>query len=140
MTNDILDVTADEEWYAALVEDCAAIITETIFTVRWAKVSGFHALGERIVNDGNFSMNARGNGATLNDLSKSVGIHERDIYRAIQFYNKYPVLDTVPEGKNISWNKIVTKYLPETPEPPVNWAHKEWCNVNKECNCHIGDT
>jgi DNA modification methylase len=31
----------------------------------------------------------------------------------VQFYEKYPELDTIPEGKNISWNKIVTKYLPD---------------------------
>jgi len=50
----------------------------------------------------------------LTDLSINTGINERDLYRSIQFYKKYPYTNDLPEGKNISWSKIVTKYLPKS--------------------------
>jgi hypothetical protein len=101
------------DWYQSLIDDCRAIITEAVFNSRWELIAGYHQLGMRIVEDKNLKWNARGNGETLTGLSKSAGIGERDLYRAIQFYNKYPQLDRLPEGKNISWNKIVTNYLPK---------------------------
>jgi site-specific DNA-methyltransferase (adenine-specific) len=105
-----------EEWYDLLVEDCRAIITEAVFTSRWALVEGYHLLGERIVTDESYQKAAKGNLSSLIDLSNNIGISERRLYFAIQFYEKYPSLDTVPEGKNISWNKIVHLYLP-APKP-----------------------
>lgn len=53
----------------------------------------------------------------LSDLSKSLEIGERTIYRAIQAYDKFPELDKIPDGKNISWNKLITLYLPELKKP-----------------------
>lgn len=100
------------EWYQHLIEDCKDIITEAIFTSRWSLVEGYHQLGERIVTDGNYQKAAKGNLTSLSDLSKNINVGERNLYRAIQFYDKYPLLDQVPEGKNITWNKIITKYLP----------------------------
>lgn len=103
----------EPEWYAALVEECKAIVTESVFTSRWALVEGYHQLGERIVTDGNFQKFAKGNGQWFADLRSKIGVSESTLYRAIQFYELYPRLDEVPEGKNISWNKIITKYLPK---------------------------
>jgi hypothetical protein len=118
------EIVNQDEWYGALVEDCKAIITEGIFNSRWALLEMYHQLGERIVTDNNLQWNARGNGATLQDLAKYIGLSTRTLYYAIQFYEKYPDLSLVPEGKNISWNKIVTKYLPaedrEQPPNPLN--------------------
>ena len=101
-----------EEWYELLVDDCKAIITEAVFTSRWALVEGYHALGERIKNDTEFEKFSKGNRLVCNTLANNIGISERTIYYAVQFYDKYPSLDVVPEGKNISWHKIVNKYLP----------------------------
>ena len=38
----------NSEWYQSLIEDSKAIITEALFTSRWALVEGYHALGKRI--------------------------------------------------------------------------------------------
>ena len=101
--------------YQSLVDDCVAIITESVHISREILIRGHHALGGRIVNDKYYQWNARGNGATLQSLSKSTGIQERTLYRAIQFYREYPDLDKflneAKEGKNLSWNKIITNYL-----------------------------
>ena len=102
-----------EEWYELLVDDCKAIITEAVFTSRWALVEGYHLLGERIATDSDYiKWEQNKAGAVLQDLAKDLNISGRTLYYALQFYEKYPSLDIVPEGKNISWNKIITKYLP----------------------------
>jgi DNA modification methylase len=102
------------EWYDLLIDDCKAIITEAVFTSRWALVEGYHNLGERVATDGDYIKWEQSKaGAVLSRVSKDLNISERTLYRAIQFYECYPDLSTVPEGKNISWHKIVNKYLPE---------------------------
>ena len=103
----------NDQWYLYLVEDCQAIITETIFNSRWALVEGYHQLGERIATDENWQKNATGNGRTLKDLAICLDKSERTLYYAVRFYDTYPELNSVPEGKNISWNKLITKYLPD---------------------------
>lgn len=121
MTDEITVITdaTREPWYELLVDDCKAIITEAVFNSRWALVEGYHQLGERIVTENNLDRKEIYGKKILSDLTKSIRVGERVLYRAIQFYEKYPDLSTVPEGKNISWNKIVTKYLPERSETDV---------------------
>lgn len=117
------------EWYQALVEECKAIITEGIFNSRWALVEMYHQLGERIITDENYQKAAKGNYSSLQGLAKNIGISPRSIYYACEFYEKYPELETVPEGKNISWNKILTKYLPDgndLPHVSFNSGNNEW--------------
>ena len=112
------------DWRMSLEDDCKAILTEAVFTSRWELVKGYHALGERIATDTNFDRQTAYGKKIVQGLAESLNTSERTLYYAIQFYEKYPVLDTIPEGKNISWNKIVTKYLPE-PEGdgkvPASW-------------------
>ncbi len=113
-TGEIIVAEPDtNEWYDALVEECKAIIVEAKFTSRWALVEGYHLLGERIVTDQNYQWHAKGNMSYFQDLGNKIGVSKSTLYYAIQFYEKYPDLSLVPEGKAISWNKIVTKYLPE---------------------------
>jgi len=105
------------------VNDCKAIITEAVFTSRWALVEGYHRLGERIVTDTGYQEYAKGNKTSVQGLAQNIGTSTRTVYYAMQFYEKYPDLDVIPEGKNITWNKIITKYLPapktETPALPA---------------------
>lgn len=113
MTKDLIT----NEHYQLLVEDCKAIVIEHEFISRWALVEGYHALGERIVNDIEYQKHAKGNEAFLASLADKLrGVSTRTLYNAIRFYKKYPILNDVPEGKNISWAKIVSKYLPERTE------------------------
>ena len=64
----------------------------------------------------NFRKYAAGNSEVLSQVTLLSGIKERELYRAIQFYDKYPDLDFLPDGKNISWHKIVNNLLPDSPE------------------------
>lgn len=108
-----------EEWYMALVEECKAIVTEAVFTSRWSLVEGYWNLGERIRTDQQFQEYAKGNHSSFQDLGRNLGISTSTIYYSLQFFDKYPDISKVPEGKNITWNKLITKYLPEPPENKI---------------------
>lgn len=110
-------ITAD--WYQSLEDDCRAIVTEAVFTSRWALVEGYHQLGARIAAETNLDRQSTYGKKIVQRLAESLNTSERTLYYAIQFYEKYPVLEGVPEGKNISWHKLTTKYLPE-PEGEAN--------------------
>lgn len=106
------------DWYGSLVEDCKAIITEAVFTSRWALVEGYWSLGQRIRNDENYAKYAKGSESFLQGLARNLGISERTLYYSVKSHEMYPDINALPEGKNISWNKLVTKYLPEKETEP----------------------
>jgi len=115
------ELVKQSEWYQALVDECKSIITEAVFTSKWALVEGYHELGKRIREDNNNFERAKIYGKKIvQQVAESLKISERTLWYALQFYDKYPDLSKVPEGKNITWKKIITKYLP---------AHEEERNV-----------
>ena len=104
----------NQEWYENLVEECKAIITEAVFTSRWALVEGYWKLGERVSGENkNFERNAIYGEKIVQGLAESLDTSSRTVHYALQVYKKYPDLTQLPEGKNITWNKLITKYLPE---------------------------
>ena len=113
------------EWYQMLIGDCQAIIIETDYTARWVRIEGYHALGERISQDINKDPDL------VMRVAKPLNQSIRTIQRAIQFYNKFPVLDTYtfPEGKNVSWYSICNKYL------PISKNAKETNNEEEKTKC-----
>jgi len=108
-----VEIVIKDEWYQSLVDDCKSIITEAVFVSRWALVEGYHNLGKRIRRENdNFERAEIYGEKIIACLRESLNISESTIWRAIQFAKKYPDLSKLPEGKNITWNKIITKYLP----------------------------
>ncbi len=108
--NDLITDLTQHDWYIDLIEDCKAIMTEAVFTSRWALVEGYWNLGKRIREEAEkhaFILES------FADLQKDVNISASTLYRAHQLYDQYPDIQKLPEGKNITWNKLVTKYLPE---------------------------
>ena len=108
-----------QEWYQALIEECKAIITEAVFTSRWALVEGYWNLGKRIREDVNFQEYAKGNKTSVQQVAQNIGTSERTLYYALQAFDQYPDIDKLPEGKNITWKKLITKYLPAPKEKPL---------------------
>ena len=102
-----------QDWYNALVDDCKAIVTEAVFVSRWALVEGYWSLGKRIREDEQSTKFSKGITRFIDDLAKSIGVKKSTIYYALQFFDKYPVLEEIPEGKSITWNKLITIYLPK---------------------------
>ncbi len=115
-----------QEWYKELVEECKAIITESVFTSRWALVEGNWHLGQRIREDKVAQEYAKGNKSFVQDLARNIHTSERTLYYALQLFDTYPNINKLPEGKNISMNKIITKYLPSTAHVSFNSGENEW--------------
>jgi 16S rRNA G966 N2-methylase RsmD len=75
-------------------------------------VEGYWSLGKRIREEYKTREDLYGK-KIAQGLAESIGISERTIDYAMAAYDKYPELDKMPEGKNITWNKLITKYLPQ---------------------------
>lgn len=120
---DIEAITTD--WYESLLDDCRAIITESEFNSRMELVVGYHQLGMRIATDEGYKKAAKGNRDVCKGIANNLGKSERLIYLAIQFYTKYPDLELLSEGKNLSWTMIVKKYLsaPDTISATHGWNY-----------------
>lgn len=116
------------DWYTALIEECKAIITEKVFQSRWALVEGHWQLGKTVRESRELKKFAKGSKTYVQRLARNIGISERTLYSCLECFDKYPKLENIPEGKNISWNKIITKYLPAAPteDDPHIKDHKKW--------------
>jgi hypothetical protein len=100
------------------------IFTEGIHASQWQLIETYHAVGRAMT--------------ALPDPYKSVsavaqlsGKSERTIYRCVQFVKKYPDINALPDGKVITWNKIITKYLP-APKDEEPCEH-EWIEICRKC-------
>ena len=102
----------------ALIDECKAWKTETGFAVRWSLIEGYHKLGEIIC-----ASKYKNNTKILSRVTENTGIKIRNLYRAKQFYEMFPDLNKLSEGKDISWHEICNKYLPKPkdkePEPEL---------------------
>ncbi len=118
----IITPLESEEWYQALIEECQAIITESVFTSRWTLIEGYHMLGKRIPEENANFRKAKVYGKKITQrVATSLNKSQRTIEQAIQFAKKYPELDELPEGKNISWHKICNYYLPQPKNSNPIW-------------------
>lgn len=132
------------EWYQNLVEECKSIITERVTNSKIELLTGYAEVGERIFNDPNYQKYGQGNQDFVDNLFKDIGIGKSTGYKCLQFYEKfirpYNELDegiaNLPEGKNISWSKIVSKYLPE----PNGKTIEEDCQCEKLMCVHCHKT
>jgi hypothetical protein len=103
-----------EDWFNALAEECDAIYTETIHISRWVKIQGYHMLGQRLLEDmPRFEAVGITQSQAVQCVAQSIGKSKRSMYYAIQFARKFPDINQLPEGKNISWHKICNEVLPE---------------------------
>jgi hypothetical protein len=108
-----ITLVKEEDWYKDLVDDCDAILTEGIFQSRWSLIETYHQLGRRILDENDNLKRSKIYGKNIiTNLAKSLGQSEKTVYRSVAFAREYPSLDRLPDGKNISWNKIITQYLP----------------------------
>jgi N6-adenosine-specific RNA methylase IME4 len=108
-----------QEWYELLVEECKAIIVERVYRSKQEIIECWHEVGQRILDDPNYQKFAKGNLGILRQIAGDLGKSYQSLYFATAFYSKFPVLsnalETMPEGKLVSWHDICNKYL----YPPV---------------------
>lgn len=111
------------EWYAAFLEECRAIITETVYNSRIELLQGKWELGKRITEQENlFNQRAVYGLQIIETIARDLGRGTSDIWYCVQFFKTYPesefsaVMEKLPEGKSISWQKVKTVYLPKHTE------------------------
>ena len=98
--------------YKLLVNDCKSTFTEAFFTSNWVIVEAYHTVGQRLREESQFVPVTD----LVHYLAENTSVSERKLWYAVQLYDKFPDIDKLPEGKAITMNKIITKYLP-TPQP-----------------------
>lgn len=111
------DLAKNNEHWEYVVEQIKATITEAVHNSRWMLIEGYWNIGKLLREEfGNKDLTK-----TLTALSADVNLSERTLWRALACYDKYPDIQQIPEGKNITWNRLITKYLPNPPgeEPKV---------------------
>jgi hypothetical protein len=99
------------EWFSILADDIKVIITEAVHNSRWDLVSGYWQVGERIEQE--IRTRPINKIQLFQDLGETISKGNSTLYYAHKAFIKYPDINTLPEGKNISWNKLITKYLPD---------------------------
>lgn len=122
-----------QSWYESLVDECRAIIVEKVYRSRQELIEGYWMVGQAIRQNDKVEKYEKGNNQFLATLAKNIGLSERTLYRALSLYDNYPDLSLLPEGKAISWHKLITKYLPNKPKPkkPTVWVC-EFCGRENE--------
>jgi len=107
-----------QDWYVYLIEELEATKTEGEYNARWELIKTYHAIGKILTEQlENFS-GAKVYGSQIYEtVAEDINKSTVTVYKAVQFYKKYPNaiedVSSVPEGKDISWSKIVKKYLHE---------------------------
>jgi len=108
------------EWYQSLIDDLNAVIGEGIKHYRETLLKTYYFVGKRISQEKeNFTRSQLYGQRLVRTIAKSLGKSETTIKYAILFYEKFPKFESIyqlPEGQNISWSKIVSKYLPKPKE------------------------
>ena len=109
------------EWFRALIDDCKTNIIERRYRIASELLELKWYIGDRILQDvGNFERSKIYGKQIVSLVAKSLDCSERELYRCIQFRKKYPKLTDLPEGKNITWHKIVNQYLSDKPKDEDN--------------------
>ena len=104
-----------ESWYPSLLDDCQNIVVETQFASQWTLVEGYHMLGKRI--RGESGIRETQISALIDRLSTDMGKSQRSLWYSVQFFDKFPDLNLLPVGKNLTWRNICRELLPENPQP-----------------------
>lgn len=117
VTQNLVDFVEKTAWFYELAEELKGIITESVFNSRWELISGYHRVGKMIVEkEAEFPKGIDSIGA----ISKAVGQSRKTILRCVLFAKKFPDLDALPGGKNISWHRLVNEFLPENKKPKLD--------------------
>ena len=89
----------------SMAEEIKALLVEAEFTSRSVMIEAYHEAGTMIIRTGG------DRSKLVQNLAKMVDRSERTLWYAVKFAEMYPTIDKLPDGKNISWHKIITRYL-----------------------------
>lgn len=100
-----------EDWYKLLVDNVDSAITEGEFNARMGVLETYHGVGRDLTSA------SKEHQIPITELVHRVAVDaeigERNLWYAVKFFDKFPDLSKLPEGKDLSWSKIKRKYLTE---------------------------
>jgi len=124
-----------QDWYLSLIEDVDALRVEGVFNHHWILIETYHQIGRRISLE---KEELEERGMTLNELLQSlardIGKGQRMLRYAVKFYELFPDLGDLPEGKNVTMNKIIQIYLTEGKEKKTKLYRCPQCDHEGELN------
>ncbi len=120
-------------WFQKMVEKAKQSIdeyktakTELVFAAKWEELKTRHFLGKLLVD--NFERVASSD-LLIKELGATIGVSERLLQYCVKFFRLYPDMDKVPEGKSISWTRLVNTYLTDSKMiDPAGCLHKN-CDI-----------
>ena len=87
-----------------LLEELKGIVTEGVFTSRWALIETYHKVGQILVE--------HETELPIKEVATELKMKERVLFQCRQFFRTYPDINKLPNGKAISWHKIANQLLP----------------------------
>lgn len=118
----------NETHYQALMEDLKDIFVESIYHSRIELVRAKWMIGQRIMSEFHETKITEYKNI-IERLGKDLKTSVSELYRCTEFFNKYllefkcktfeDILELLPDGKSVSWNKIKLLYLPEVPSARI---------------------
>jgi YesN/AraC family two-component response regulator len=115
------------EWFEPTIEEIKAIKVEYTFAERSMRIQQYWEIGHAVLNaiplferEGFFGRNI------LEKVASHVQISPRlmyDIMKFVETFKTFEEVEKLPEGKNLTWSKIVKNYL--TGEENPNKARKK---------------
>ena len=89
----------------SVAEEIKSILVEAEFGARWGLIEAHHQVGALIISLGGDRTEL------VHTLAVSTERGERTLWYDVKFAEAYPKLEALPEGKDITWNRVVKKYL-----------------------------
>ena len=101
------------------IDEFIDFYVEGSFHVRWTEIEFYHDLGMALseVQD-------------LKPYAKSIKKHESFLKTCVDFYRKYPVLNNLPYGKDISWSRLRKEFQNEK-RPRISMREKLHARMEK---------
>ena len=108
--------------YKSFLDDIDSTLTEYEFNSRWSLIEGYHKVGDMLKNN-DFGVSIT---ELVHRCAVDLEVSERKLWYAVKFYEVYPDIALLPEGKDASWSQIRRKYLTESKtkevSPSINFA------------------
>lgn len=128
----------EQNWYNQLLEEVEATLVEFEFNSRWSLIEGYHKVGELLrdaVADAEMSITE-----LVHRCAVDMEVSERKLWYAVKFFDMFPDLQKLPEGKDVSFSKIRRKYLTEgkdkLPEELPNYGDSA---IERAINSHLSE-
>lgn len=113
------EIVKEQKWYEKLIFDLRILNFEGIVRTK-------HAIGKRILEDKlKFERSEYGK-KTIKNLAEDLDVDKSDLYRCIEFVKKYPELEKLTGGQQLSWRYIRTNLLPEHPSVHFLSESSDW--------------